>query len=378
MSLLLEHAPLEGITGCIYRAVHAKYFPGADAYYTPFLSLNQHDHLKNREEMDLAPENNPLPAGVRLVPQVLVSVAHPEQFLWAARHLQALGYDEINLNAGCPSATVVTKHKGAGILEDQDALDAFLDAVFEGLSRDDIRMNVSVKTRLGLHSPSEMKDLLAVYCRYPLSKLIIHARVKDQLYEGKPETEVFLKALTQSRIPVSYNGNIYTIQDLEKLKEQVAERESAASHLASVMCGRGVLRNPALFRQIKGGQAAGSKELKSFTEELFEGYRSSMNNAGDALFRMKELWSYLGAALLEEKTGSAASENGSGTPENGYGISENESGTPEKGPAMPQRGPATFSGDAEIHALEKALKIIRKTRSVQEYLAAASYLLQSS
>lgn len=332
MNFRLEHAPMEGVTGCVYRSVHRKYFPGADAYYTPFLSLNQNNSLKSKEKKDIDPKNNAGFFGTspRLVPQVLVSAAHPEQFLMAAEYLKSLGYDEVNLNAGCPSATVVTKHKGAGILEDPDALDAFLDAVFDGLDRLRLDMKISVKTRLGLHSPGEMPALMTVYNRYPLSELIIHARVKDQLYSGRPDLETFHAALSVSRNPVSFNGDVNFAADLNALS-------ASGGPLNAVMCGRGVLRDPALFREMKGGPAAQRKELKAFTEELFEATCDSMKSVRDAMFRMKELWSYLGPALAEK-----GSSSGSGS-----------------------------FGDSA-----KCLKIIRRTSSVEEYKAAVRALLE--
>ena len=112
-------APLEGITGYVYRNAHHKFFPGTDRYYTPFVAPNYTKHFKTKEKRDVAPENN---AGVPLVPQVLSNKA--DETLWAVEELAQLGYEEINLNLGCPMPTVARKKKGSGLLKFTDELDA--------------------------------------------------------------------------------------------------------------------------------------------------------------------------------------------------------------------------------------------------------------
>ena len=123
-------APLEGITGYVYRNAHHKFFPGTDRYYTPFVAPNYTKHFKTKEKRDVAPENN---AGVPLVPQVLSNKA--DETLWAVEELARLGYEEVNLNLGCPMPTVARKKKGSGLLKFTDELDAYLDGVFEGIAR---------------------------------------------------------------------------------------------------------------------------------------------------------------------------------------------------------------------------------------------------
>ena len=116
----LDFAPMEGVTSCLYRNV-----PGVDRYYSPFIAPDGSGRFKGAALRDILPENN---RDLRLVPQVLCSRA--EAFLAVSRELAAMGYGEVNLNAGCPSGTVVPKHKGAGMLADLKSLDVFLSEVF--------------------------------------------------------------------------------------------------------------------------------------------------------------------------------------------------------------------------------------------------------
>ena len=270
------YAPMEGVTGCAYRRVHARMFPGADRYFAPFIAPDGSGGFKLAMLRDLLPENNPqgLPT-----PQLLCNRAEP--FLAAARVLAELGYDRVNLNVGCPSSTVVGKHKGAGMLLDLESLDRCLEEIF---SRCPIA--VSVKTRMGLASVSEFPAILEVYNKYPLAELIIHARDRAGMYKSLPDQAAFRAALPLCRCGVCYNGNIFAPSDLEGLPGE-------DQGLRAVMIGRGAAANPALFRRLKGGKAPELKELRDFHEALLEEYLSSGLDGRCAMARLKELWYYM-------------------------------------------------------------------------------------
>ena len=91
-------APLEGITGYIYRNAHAKHFKGIDKYFAPFIATNQYGSLSTKEKNDIDPLNN---QNLYCIPQLLSNQA--DDFLNVANQLSEKGYDEINLNLGCPS-----------------------------------------------------------------------------------------------------------------------------------------------------------------------------------------------------------------------------------------------------------------------------------
>ena len=145
-------APLEGITGWIFRSAVHECFGGFDKYFVPFIRPNQMGHFSAREKKDILPEHN---EGMYTVPQILTN--RPEDFIRTAYKLSEYGYQEINLNLGCPSRTVVTKGRGAGFLAEPDRLDAFLYEVFEKCG-----IRISVKTRLGMDDPEEFYHLLEI------------------------------------------------------------------------------------------------------------------------------------------------------------------------------------------------------------------------
>ena len=194
-------APLEGVTGYIFRNALEEYFPGTDRYFTPFIVPDQKHALRKRELRDVLPENNQVK---ELVPQILTS--DPVRFVETAKALAEYGYEEVNLNLGCPSGTVVAGGRGAGMLADVEKLDCFLDQIFR-----DTDLRISVKTRIGIERPEEGYTLMKIYNQYPISEVIIHPRTRKEYYKGEPHLDVFSELLAMSQHPVCYNGNLFTV-----------------------------------------------------------------------------------------------------------------------------------------------------------------------
>ena len=178
-------APMEGVTGDLFRQAQRQTFPAADSYYTPFLSPTANRTFSPRELREIEPAHN---AGIRVVPQLMGHCA--EDFLWMAGQLAEMGYDEVNFNLGCPSNTVTVKKKGAGLLTEPDLLRRFFDAVFAACP-----LPVSVKTRLGKTTAETFPALLELYNDYPICELIVHPRVQADQYHGHPDLDMFAYAL---------------------------------------------------------------------------------------------------------------------------------------------------------------------------------------
>ena len=266
-------APLEGVTSAVYRNAHFRYFSGVEKYYMPFISPTQHHVNTPRELKDILPEHN---GDTPVVPQLLTKSA--DDFLWAAGDLAAMGYDEVNLNLGCPSGTVVSKGKGSGFLGHLEDLEHFLDEIFAKSP-----IPISIKTRLGVHDPDEFWPILELYNRYPVKELTIHPRVQKDIYKNSVRMSHYIKAMKETNIPLCYNGDLVTAADCTVLSEQHPE-------IHTVMLGRGLVANPALARQIKGGDPAKIEELRAFHDAIYEGFAEMMNSRRNAMIRMKEIW----------------------------------------------------------------------------------------
>lgn len=277
-------APMEGITGHIYRNAYEKYFHNIDKYFTPFIVPNQSLSLKTKELRDLLPENN---KGLNIVPQILTNDS--EGFILTANKLKQLGYDEINLNLGCPAGTVVSKRRGSGFLAYPEELDRFLDKIYK--IKD---MKISIKTRLGKEMPEEFYNLIEIYNKYPLEELIIHPRTREDFYGNTPNLKIFKEALSLSKHSICYNGDIFTTENYNEIVKEFSE-------IDKVMLGRGILANPGLIGEIKDNKFISKEILKEFHDEIFENYTVLLSEDKNAMYRMKELWGYMSHIFTDNK-----------------------------------------------------------------------------
>lgn len=270
-------APLEGLTGYIYRNAYHTYFgEHIDKYFTPFIAANQSKSFKTKEMNDILPENN---QGINLVPQILTNKA--DDFIHTSKKIKQLGYDVVNLNLGCPSGTVVARHRGSGFLALRNELDAFLDEIFSAAVT-----RISVKTRLGKDEPEEFYELIEIFNKYPMEELIIHPRTQKDYYKNIPNLTIFKEALTLSKNPVCYNGDIFTVEDYHRITKRFPEVDT-------LMLGRGIIGNPGLIHQIKQGTRLDKNLLKEFHDRVYEDYKKVLFGDRTVLFKMKEIWFYM-------------------------------------------------------------------------------------
>ena len=274
----LYFAPMEGITDEIYRGLHHKHFPGIDKYYIPFISPTTSMGLTNREKRSIALKSNEYIC----VPQVLTKNA--ENFVSTARILADIGYDEVNLNMGCPSGTVTGKGKGSALLRDTDALKLFFDTVF---SEKDL-IHVSVKTRIGFADTSEWEKIWSVLSAYPFSEITIHTRTRNELYKGAVHNEA-LKLTEKSQAPIIANGDLFTPGDTENLM-------SNYSFIGGAMFGRGIIANPMLHQIIRNNAKTEKEKLQAFHDELLKAYvddrpvNAALGHMSEIMFYMSNLF----------------------------------------------------------------------------------------
>ena len=279
----LYQAPLEGITGYVYRSAYHKYYDGADRYFTPFLVG---PNFSSKEKNDISPDNN---AGTDTVPQILSN--NSEEFISMANTLYDIySYEEVNLNLGCPSGTVVSKHRGSGFLKVLDELDRFLEEVYT-----QSKPKISIKTRIGVENADNWDKIIELYNRYPLSELIIHPRFQKQGYGGKPDYDAFLFAVNNCKHDLIYNGDINSIDDYQQIGAHFPT-------IKGVMCGRGLLAKPWLLNELKGDDFDDSQiTLLKFTDEIYRNYKDIMYGERPVMFKMKELWNFMAPNFPDAK-----------------------------------------------------------------------------
>ena len=290
-------APMEGITGYIYRQAYNSCFKPMDRYFTPFLAPKHKSGFSSKELNDILPEHN---QGMEVIPQILTS--DPEDFLDTAVKLKEYGYTEVNLNLGCPSGTVAAKGKGAGFLKDTEKLARFLGEVSEGMERENLHF--SIKTRVGVESEEEFQTLLGLYNQCPLTELIIHPRVLKDFYKYNVRMNAFKEGFEKSRHSVCYNGDFFRRKDYARHVKEYLD-------LDKIMMGRGIMMNPFLMEEIADGtsQKVSGKmsadrkadRLEKFHRLLCDGYTHVMSGDRPVLFKMKELWGFLIHSCPEEE-----------------------------------------------------------------------------
>lgn len=285
----LYFAPMEGITGHIYRRTFHKYFPAPDKYFTPFISPDGNKILRNKEKRDVLPENN---SGMQVVPQIITNRA--DYFLLAAEYLKnEYGYTEVNLNLGCPSGTVVAKGKGSGFLSRLGELELFFEEVFERCS-----VEISVKTRIGRNAPEEWEEILDLYKKFPIKELTVHPRIQKDFYKGPVRMDSFVYTYEQYPGALCYNGDVFSKEKYMSLHERFPK-------LSGMMFGRGILKDPYLIGKIKNEdlpeEAVRRATIKQFHDQLTEEYGRVLSGDRDLLYKMKEFWFYLSDSFTDSE-----------------------------------------------------------------------------
>lgn len=298
----IDFAPMEGITGFPFRNAFEEVFGGIRSYYTPFLTVNQNKKFGSHDIRDVDRENNHVPD---LIPQILTN--KPDQLAWGLESLYDMGYREVNLNLGCPSPTVTKRNKGAGFLADLDQVDELLEETFQILEQDKCPVALSVKTRIGMGDDSRFPELLEIYNRYPLSRLIIHPRLGAEGYQGDLHMEVFDFAYENSTHPLIYNGELRDREMVESIARCYPE-------LDGIMIGRGFLYDPGMLARDSGIDSVGAssstigkvdqtqtmgsddvdslQQLCHFHEVLLREYMDSNTDPNACVPRMKEIWGF--------------------------------------------------------------------------------------
>ncbi len=283
---MISLAPLRGVTVCEFRKLHAEQFGGIDYAVAPFIPLVAGDRILPKLLKDILPENC---GRVRTVPQVIGK--DPEQLKTMAKAFADLGYNELNLNCGCPWKFVAKKGRGSGLPENEDNFFAMLDAGCEAVPN-----GFSVKIRLGTKTNDTLLKRAERLAQYPLKELIIHPRTGVQMYEGTVNLDAFAEVLPQLPMPIVYNGDIYTLADYANIVTRFPS-------ITGVMLGRGLITDPALAEQIKAWETGGRGSLPTlpprdlprmiaFIDSLYEVYSATLFGPASILGRMKELWGY--------------------------------------------------------------------------------------
>ena len=279
--LPIHFAPLQGYTDAIYRRAHARIFGGIETYYSPFVRIERGE-IRRRDARDVNPENN---QGLHLIPQLIAPEAEKAEQIISL--FTENGYQELDINLGCPFPMLAKRHNGSGMLPYPEEVKALLSTFVEKYPE----LRFSVKLRLGWENAEECIALLPLLNELPLSHIILHPRLGKQQYKGEVDLNGFEAFYNGCEKPLLYNGDLHTTEDIQTITERFPR-------LAGAVIGRGLLANPALAWEYQQGKKLPSneviKKVSQLHAEVYSNYEELLQGGEtQLLMKMKSFWEYL-------------------------------------------------------------------------------------
>ena len=283
----IHFAPLQGYTDFEYRRIHSRHCGGVDTYYTPFIRWEK-GGIREKDIRDILPENN---EGLHLVPQIIC--ADTDEFNRLADTIQEHGYEEMDLNMGCPAPMQTKLMRGSGILPYPTRVSALLK---EMERRPEVRF--SAKMRLGLEGKEEWRELSGMLNSSCLKHLTVHPRIGKQMYKGEVDMDAFNEVYSSIHIPIIYNGDVTSMEQVSSLSERYPG-------LHGIMMGRGLLARPTLAQECLMGKEMPHEERMSILMQMHEdmlGYCTRKYKVdSQILLHIHAFWEYQ-ESQLERKT----------------------------------------------------------------------------
>ncbi len=287
METMLYLAPLRGVTGLQFRQAFCAHMTGLQCAVAPFIATTAGERVKPEVLKSIDPAIQP--AHLPLIPQVIGK--DPAQLRVMLRAMQAMGYTDVDLNAGCPWPFVAKKGRGSGLLRNEEALEAMLEAGCEVLGPG----HFSLKVRLGLDEKSTLLKRLPTIQKFPLRELCVHPRTAKQMYEGTVDLDAFACVAEACTLPLVYNGDIKTWEDVQRLQARFPQ-------VKRWMLGRGLVANPFLAESICAQRD--TRDLDRFHAwhaDLLERYAATSPGEHALLGHLKELWAYVAPTFQDGK-----------------------------------------------------------------------------
>ena len=284
---MLALAPMQDVTDLAFWRL-MRVYGGADVYFTEYFRVHADYHLEKWILNSLTQNPTGCPAVAQMIGNDIPSLVR------AARELQQYPIAAVDLNLGCPAPVVYRKCAGGGLLRDLQRVDSILGAL-----RDAINIRFTVKTRIGFDDPAVFDQLLPIFAKHSLDLLTVHGRTVAERYRSEVHYDFIARAVAEVPCPVLANGNVYSAQK--------AEEVLALTGAKGLMIGRGAIRNPWIFQQIRQhlrGEPITlpqGREVLAYIEALYEATSSSDVNEATQVHSMKKYTNFIGLGV--EPTG---------------------------------------------------------------------------
>jgi tRNA-dihydrouridine synthase B len=279
----LALAPMQDVTdGAFWKLMHR--YGGADVYWTEYFRV----HAVSRPEKWILESIEQNATGRPVIAQMIGNDI--PSLVRTAKELQQLPVVAIDLNLGCPAPIVYKKCAGGGLLREPQRIDSILGAL-----RDAVSIKFTVKTRVGFASPEEFDALLPIFAKHSIDLLTVHARTVAQMYRLPVHYDLIRQAAETMPCPVCANGHVYSAEQALEVLAQTKAR--------GLMIGRGVIRSPWLFNQIRQrlrGEPTTTptgRDVLGYVTALWESQASFDAPERAQCERMKKFMNYIGEGV---------------------------------------------------------------------------------
>ena len=279
MAFTLLSSPLQGFTDFRFRNAFHHYFGGIDTFYSPYIRLNGKFKIKTSYQNDLLQENN---STLEVIPQIITNDA--EEFLFVAKYVQSLGYNELNWNLGCPYPMVAKSGMGSGLICNPTKINNILER-----AHNETDILVSMKMRMGYDNAEEILDVFPILDEYPLKNIAIHARIGKQLYKGSVDLDAFERCITSTKHKLYYNGDITSVATFKSMQKRFPT-------LDHFMIGRGLIADPFLPQMIKNDTTEYPKNrwdiFEEFHNTIYKQYDDYLSGPTPIKMKMLGFWEF--------------------------------------------------------------------------------------
>jgi tRNA-dihydrouridine synthase len=262
-------------------------YGGADVYYTEYFRVHGTSGLQ-REILRSVVEN---PTGRPVIAQMIGNDL--DALARIARELQKHSIAGVDLNLGCPAPVVYRKCAGGGLLRDLPLVDSILARL-----RDAISTNFTVKTRIGFDSAENYGSLLAILRKHRPDLVTVHGRTVRELYGPAVHYPLIAQASRELDCPVLANGNADSADRALQILRITGAR--------GLMIGRGAIRNPWIFEQIRQAWAGRpvfaptGRDLLNYVRDLYEAVKPPSLRIEAHVQKMKKYMNFAAAGLDPE------------------------------------------------------------------------------
>ncbi len=286
-SPILALAPMQDVTDLPFWKLMTAY-DGADLYFTEYFRVHSTSNL-DRQILKSITEN---PTGNPVIAQMMGNDI--PSLVRTALELQQYPIVAVDLNLGCPAPIIYRKCAGGGLLREPDRLNSILGAL-----REAVKIKFTVKTRLGFDSPQIFDQLLAIFAKHSIDLLTVHGRTVREMYRSEVHYQYIARAVAEMPCPVLANGNVYSAKKASEVLALTGAR--------GLMIGRGAIRNPWLFQQIRQYQRGElpfeprGRDVLDYVRSLYRAVCKPEVRESDQVQKMKKYMNYLGLGI--EATG---------------------------------------------------------------------------